>query len=78
MISNITYYSFKDINLRHKIPHIGLFIIVLTLSFISFDPPMVLLTFFALYALSGPILLLVRMIRKRSNNKTEKRPSASQ
>ncbi|MBS83311.1 MAG: CDP-diacylglycerol--serine O-phosphatidyltransferase [Gammaproteobacteria bacterium] len=78
MISNITYYSFKDINLRHKIPHIGLFIIVLTLSFISFDPPMVLLTFFSLYALSGPILLLIRYTKKISNSKAGKRPSASQ
>ena len=27
MISNITYYSFKDFNIRHKVPHISLFII---------------------------------------------------
>ena len=36
MISNITYYSFKDFNIRHKVPHISLFIIALILSFILF------------------------------------------
>ena len=65
MISNITYYSFKDINIRQKVPHISLFLIVLALSFISFDPPLVLLSFFVLYGLSGPILLVSRFIKKR-------------
>ena len=65
MISNITYYSFKDISIRQKVPHISLFLIVLALSFISFDPPLVLLSFFALYGLSGPALLFSRLIKKR-------------
>ena len=48
MISNITYYSFKDFNIRHKVPHISLFLIALILSFISFDPPLVLFSFLSL------------------------------
>ena len=66
MISNITYYSFKDFDLRHRVPHITLFLMVLALSFISFDPPKVLLSFFAIYALSGPILLILRVLKKKS------------
>ena len=65
MISNVTYYSFKDISIRQKVPHISLFLIVLALSFISFDPPLVLLSFFVLYGLSGPVLLISRYIKKR-------------
>lgn len=65
MISNVTYYSFKDISIRQKVPHISLFMIVLILSFISFDPALVLLSFFVLYALSGPILLITRIVKKR-------------
>ena len=72
MISNITYYSFKDVDLRHKVPHINLFLIVLVLSFISFDPPKVLLSFFVLYALSGPIFLILRILKKK-NIGTEKK-----
>ena len=73
MVSNVTYYSFKDIDLRQKVPHISMFIIVIILSFISFDPPLVLLSFFVIYALSGPTLLLIRLFKKRSLFSREKR-----
>ena len=73
MVTNITYYSFKDIDLRQKVPHISLFVIVIVLSFISFDPPLVLLSFFSIYALSGPSLFLLRLFRKRSMNTRERR-----
>ena len=73
MVSNITYYSFKDIDLRQKAPHISLFVIVIVLSFISFDPPLVLLSFFSIYALSGPSLFLLRLFRKRRMNTRERR-----
>ena len=73
MVTNITYYSFKDIDLRQKVPHISLFVIVIVLSFISFDPPLVLLSFFSIYALSGPSLFLLRLFRKRSINTRERR-----
>ncbi len=76
MISNITYYSFKDIDIRHKVPHISLFLIVLGLSFVSFDPPKVLLSFFILYALSGPILLILRVMKKK-NIRSEKKPTGT-
>ena len=77
MISNITYYSFKDFNIRHKVPHISLFIIALILSFISFDPPLVLFSFFILYALSGPGMYLLRLVKKKkslSPDKTSSKP----
>ena len=73
MVSNITYYSFKDISIRQKVPHISLFLIVLALSFISFDPPLVLLSFFAFYGLSGPVLLLSRLIKKKMLLSREKK-----
>ncbi|MDG2159190.1 MAG: CDP-diacylglycerol--serine O-phosphatidyltransferase [Gammaproteobacteria bacterium] len=72
MISNITYYSFKDFNIRHKVPHITLFLIALFISFISFDPPLVLFSFFLLYALSGPGLYLFRIVKKKKSLSQEK------
>ena len=75
MISNITYYSFKDFNIRHKVPHISLFIIALILSFISFDPPLVLFSFFILYALSGPAMYLLRLIKKKKSLSPDKTSS---
>ena len=75
MISNITYYSFKDFNIRHKVPHISLFIIALILSFISFDPPLVLFSFFILYALYGPAMYLLRLIKKKKSLSPDKTSS---
>ena len=75
MISNITYYSFKDFNIRHKVPHISLFIIALILSFVSFDPPLVLFSFFILYALSGPAMYLLRLIKKKKSLSPDKTSS---
>ena len=75
MISNITYYSFKDFDIRHRVPHIFLFIISLVIAFISFDPPLVLFSFFLLYALSGPTMYLMSLLRKKKSFSHEKKPS---
>ena len=73
MISNITYYSFKDFNIRHKVPHIFLFVIALVISFISFDPPLVLFSFFILYASSGPSMYILRFLKKKKTFTQEKK-----
>ena len=75
MISNITYYSFKDFNIRHKVPHIFLFAIALVISFISFDPPLVLFSFFILYAFSGPSMYAIRLLKKKKSFTEDKKPS---
>jgi len=64
MVSNIAYFSFKDFNIKQKVPHIMLFVISLIVSFISFDPPKVLFIFFLLYALSGPVMFFTRRLRR--------------
>ena len=64
MVSNIAYFSFKDINIKQKVPHVMLFALSLAISFISFDPPKVLFIFFLLYGLSGPTLFLIRRMRR--------------
>ena len=75
MISNITYYSFKDFDIRHRVPHIFLFIISLIIAFISFDPPLVLFSFFLLYAFSGPTMYLMSLLRKKKSFSQEKKQS---
>ncbi len=64
MVSNIAYFSFKDFNIKQKVPHLMLFGVALVVSFISFDPPKVLFIFFLLYGLSGPSLFIVRRLRR--------------
>jgi CDP-diacylglycerol--serine O-phosphatidyltransferase len=65
MVSRISYYSFKDFDPRNRIPFIALLAIVLAFMLTSIDPPKILFGAFALYALSGPLLNIVRWKRKR-------------
>ena len=66
MVSNISYYSFKDLDFKNKVPFIAIFMIVLIFVLASIDPPKVLFGCFLVYALSGPVISVMRRIRKRS------------
>ena len=65
MVSNISYYSFKELDFRNKVPFVILLAAVLIFVFASIDPPKVLFAVFALYVLSGPFVSIVRRWRKR-------------
>jgi CDP-diacylglycerol--serine O-phosphatidyltransferase len=65
MVSKFAYYSFKDIGTRRRVPFLALLLPVLLLVLISIDPPKVLFSLAALYAMSGPSLALFRWARKR-------------
>ncbi|MGH8503364.1 MAG: CDP-diacylglycerol--serine O-phosphatidyltransferase [Gammaproteobacteria bacterium] len=67
MVSNLTYYSFKDFDLRDRVPFTVMLAVVLGLMLLSLDPPKVLFTFFAVYTLSGPVLGVIRWRRKRAH-----------
>jgi CDP-diacylglycerol--serine O-phosphatidyltransferase len=64
MVSNISYYSFKDFNPRNRVPFVAILVVVLVLALIILDPPKVLLVAFSLYTLSGPALWLWRRYRR--------------
>ncbi|MDH5710331.1 MAG: CDP-diacylglycerol--serine O-phosphatidyltransferase [Gammaproteobacteria bacterium] len=66
MVSNISYYSFKDVDLKNKVPFMAIFAIVLIFVLASIDPPKVLFGCFLIYALSGPTVSVVRRLRKRN------------
>lgn len=76
MVSNIRYHSFKGFDFRSRVPFVGLVAVVMVIAVIVSDPPSVLFTIFFLYALSGPILTLIeiqkrRRQRRRDENNTE-------
>ena len=64
MVSNIRYRSFKDLDLRNRVPFVAVLLLVLIFAFISIDPSKVLFALFVGYAVSGPVNTLV-FIRKR-------------
>lgn len=56
MVSNIRYYSGKDINLRRSVPFMVVFLIAMSFVLIAYSPPEMLFTAVALYALSGYVM----------------------
>lgn len=52
MVSNVRYRSFKDIDIRGKVPFIAVGLLVMVFVLISLDPPQVLFLIAFGYALS--------------------------
>ncbi len=66
MVSNVRYNSFKELNLKDRIPFVTVILIVAVIVLISIDPPQVLFGGFLIYALWGPISNLVALRRRRA------------
>jgi CDP-diacylglycerol--serine O-phosphatidyltransferase len=64
-VSFLRYRSFKDFDMRGRVPFVGILILVLLLVLVSYDPPDVLFAVFALYTISGPIGWLMGLLRKK-------------
>lgn len=77
MVSNIRYNSFKEMDLKGRVPFIALVVIVLGFVLVSLKPPVVFLCAFSIYAISGPVLTLLRLRSKRLLRKRVKRRKAS-
>lgn len=63
MVTNVPFYSFKDINFRKSVPFIAVFVIVLIYVAVSSDPPKVLFGIFVLYGLSGYVVYFWRLAK---------------
>ena len=58
MVSSFPYRSFKDLDLKNRVPFMALLVLVFVFVLISFDPPVVLFLLSIGFALSGPIFWL--------------------
>jgi CDP-diacylglycerol--serine O-phosphatidyltransferase len=56
MVSNVPFYSFKDINLKKSVPFWAVLVIVAGIAVIALKPPVVLFLLVLAYALSGYVL----------------------
>ncbi len=70
MVSNVRYRSFKDLELREQVPFVTVLLLVLVFALISIDPAQVLFALFFGYAISGPVMTLVELNRKRKLRKS--------
>ncbi len=60
MVSNVLYYSFKDIDFKGRVSFFVLLLVVLVVVFISIDPPKTLFAAAFCYGASGPALMVWR------------------
>ncbi len=60
MVSNVRYYSFKDIDFRGRVPFVVMLMVVGVFVVVSINPPVVLLCMSVTYGLSGPVIWLWR------------------
>jgi CDP-diacylglycerol--serine O-phosphatidyltransferase len=67
MVSNVPFYSFKDINLRRSVPFAVILLIVLGFVLVISDPPIVLFLLFVAYGLSGYAYWLWKKRRPRES-----------
>ncbi|MDI1352461.1 MAG: CDP-diacylglycerol--serine O-phosphatidyltransferase [bacterium] len=69
MVSNLRYYSFKELDFKGKVPFLYILIMIILFVAIAANPAIVLFAGFGLYALSGPILTLYSLYKVRKLRK---------
>ena len=64
MVVNIPYYSFKEIDMKKRVPFFSMLFVIFIFALIAIDPPIVLASCAFAYILSGPLITIVKSIRK--------------
>lgn len=65
MVTNVPFYSFKDLSLRRSVPFASVVLIALGIAVINIHPPTVLFGLFVVYGLSGYGVYLWRRSKGR-------------
>ncbi len=71
MVSNIRFYSLKQIDFKGRIPFVGILLLVLLFVFIASEPPLVLFSIALVYAISGPVMTLLLIRKHRASRKLQ-------
>lgn len=73
MVSNMRFRSFKDLDLKGKVPFVTILVLVVVYAIISINPPQILFSLFLLYALSGPVMTVIsRRNRRRRRRRADR------
>ena len=65
MVTNVPFYSFKDIGLKRSVPFVFIVAIALGIAVINIHPPLVLFALFLLYGASGYAVYVWRRSKGR-------------
>jgi CDP-diacylglycerol--serine O-phosphatidyltransferase len=69
MVSNFRYSSFKEIDLKGKVPFFVAIAVMLAIAFVMAQPQVMLFLLFLGYAISGPVVTLIMRRRKWQGRK---------
>ncbi|WP_114973351.1 CDP-diacylglycerol--serine O-phosphatidyltransferase [Rhodoferax ferrireducens] len=53
MVTNVPFYSFKDLHMKRSVPFVVIVLIALGIAVINIDPPIVMFSVFVVYGFSG-------------------------
>ena len=68
MITNLRFYSGKDINLRKSVPFLVIVLIAMGFGLVSIDPPIMLFLVFLAYGLSGYVMWARRRLQRKGRD----------
>ena len=74
MVSNVRYFSFKELNLARRKPFSIFIFVVLSMVVIIMHPTVVLFGFILIYVCSGPAGMVIAWRKKRTLRKTDVQP----
>lgn len=60
MVTNVPFYSFKDVHMKKSVPFAVIVLIALVIAVINIDPPIVLFSIFVAYGFSGYVVYVWR------------------
>jgi CDP-diacylglycerol--serine O-phosphatidyltransferase len=63
MVTNLPFYSFKDMHMKRSVPFAVIVLIVILIAVINIEPPVMLFTLFVVYGASGYGLYIWRRAR---------------
>ena len=75
MVAQVRFWSFKEINVRRKVPFFGLLLAVIGFLVITWEPSLVLFLLFLAYRLSGYVMWFWQRGRRQ---KTPQKPDGGQ
>ena len=66
MVSDLRFYSGKNINLKNSVPFVVILLIVLAFVLVSYSPPEVLFFVALVYGLSGYVMWIMQRLKKKA------------
>lgn len=60
MVTNVPFYSFKDLHMKKSVPFVFIVLIALGIAIVNIDPPIIIFGIFVAYGLSGYVIYIWR------------------